>query len=68
MFRSGGTIIGAYRRMAKGKLFGLSPSANLAGIGEKILPEAPGCLFSQLEPPEDLPLNNLIPASEITAS
>jgi hypothetical protein len=51
MNRSGGTIIGAHRRMAKGNLFDLSPSANPAGIGEKTLPEVPGRIFSQLEPP-----------------
>jgi hypothetical protein len=64
-FGSGGTRKGAHRRAAKGKLFGPSPSANLAGIGEKNPPEVSGRLFSQYEPPEDLSLKNLIPPSEI---
>ena len=54
--------------MAKGKLFGLSPSANLAGIGEKNLPEIPGGSFSQYEPSEDLPLYNFTPTLEIATS
>jgi hypothetical protein len=68
MNRSGGTIIGAHRRMAKGNLFDLSPSANLVGIGEKTLPEIPGRDFSQFEQPEDLSMSILLLALGIVVS
>jgi hypothetical protein len=68
MNRSGGTIIGAHRRMAKDNLFDLSPSANPAGVGEKTLPEIFGRDFSQFEPPEDFLMNSLMLASGITPS